>query len=577
MTQAWRFYGREAEVAQLRAIFLAPQFELVALRGHRRVGKTQLLDKVVHSLPEGRPMVWHSAYGCNTPETARVNLLHSLERNSVTGASADGMSKLREASSSLQSMPVILEHLLRAGVNVAVDWADHLLDDGLPGLVREIGDLARRLRREEAPMAGAGVPLLRRRGKLVLQGMARVRMREMLDALGADAVGPSMLLEPWSAAELVAVARDQGWLDRPRRLALVRTALGGMPQDWNQLALSPAGDFAAWPDDGEWLDTFARHYIEEVLPELEERDFALRRSEDPPEDWRILECLARDEEREIDTAAIHAALRDVPPDRLDLWLAVMSEDLGLIEEVPAVPLPDPGGEARRRWWICDPRRRFRYDVVRRPSAPVQWWFGRNREIERLVDRLRSLQGAALAQLKRECGPAWPSAPVKKPRALPSSGKTAPVERRAFAFDVTAPGVLEGLLVPYGVPVRIGGAFDEIFEPGSVMANNGLLVNVLDDWESPLARSGKGLELEDRPGGLRVVLTLPDTIDGRRVRARVEAGGLTAFSAAFQALEEDWPAADRRLVRRARLVGLALVERPEHETPLAGEVRGRPAP
>ena len=73
------------------------------------------------------------------------------------------------------------------------------------------------------------------------------------------------------------------------------------------------------------------------------------------------------------------------------------------------------------------------------------------------------------------------------------------------------------------------------------------------------------------------MTLPDTSAGRRVRARVEAGALTAFSAAFQALEEEWPAADRRIVRRARLVGLALVDRAEHETPLAHGVRGRATP
>ena len=431
MNQPWRFYGREAEVAQLRAVFLAPEFDLVAVRGHRCVGKTSLLNRVVHGLPEGRPMVRHSAYACNTSEMARVELLHSLMDVSAAGASGSDLSKFRGAASFLQSMPAILEHLLRAGVSVAVDWADHMLDDALPGLVREIGDLARRLRREDAPMAGAGVPLLRRRGKLVLQGMAHVRMRELLDALGADAVGRSMLLKPWSAAELVAVARDRGWLDRPHRLALVRTALGGMPQDWEQFNRSPAADFAALPDDREWRRQFARYYIEEVLPNREELDFALARSEDPPEDWRILECLARDEEREIDTAAIHAALRNVPPDRLDACLAVMSEDLGLIEEVPAAPPADPGGGARRRWRICDPRRRFRYDVVRRPARPGQWRYGGGREIGRLARRMEALQDAALAQLKRECGPAWPSAPAKKPaaRIRSPSRKTAPVERR----------------------------------------------------------------------------------------------------------------------------------------------------
>ena len=156
-----------------------------------------------------------------------------------------------------------------------------------------------------------------------------------------------------------------------------------------------------------------------------------------------------------------------------------------------------------------------------------------------------------------------------------------------------------MLIPYGVPMCIGGAFDEIFEPGSVLAN-GLLVKVRHDWGSHLARSGQGLELDDGPDGMRATVTLPDTIDGRRVRARVEAGELTAFSAAFQAIEEEWPAppaepapgtrepapdcdpggqapairGDRRIVRRARLVGLALVDRPEHETPLVDGVRVR---
>ena len=80
-------------------------------------------------------------------------------------------------------------------------------------------------------------------------------------------------------------------------------------------------------------------------------------------------------------------------------------------------------------------------------------------------------------------------------------------------------------------------------------------------DRPLARPGQGLELHDGPDAMRATVTLPDTIDGRRVQARVEAGELTAFSAAFQALEEEWPGPDRRIVRRALLVGLSLAGRP----------------
>ena len=215
----------------------------------------------------------------------------------------------------------------------------------------------------------------------------------------------------------------------------------------------------------------------------------------------------------------------------------------------------------------------------------------------LADRMATMEQAALEELKRDCGDDWPDIPdpvpegrprpvMDLPRAPGFGSKRSPdpeVERRAFAFEVTAPGVLEGMLIPYGAPMRIGGApgsrgFEEVFEPGALVVN-GLLVAVQPSpapasppprrkplpRDRPLARPGLGLELRDGPDGMRAILTLPDTIDGRRVRARIEAGALTAFSTAFQAIAEEWPAPDRRIVRRARLVGLALVDRPEHES------------
>ena len=87
---------------------------------------------------------------------------------------------------------------------------------------------------------------------------------------------------------------------------------------------------------------------------------------------------------------------------------------------------------------------------------------------------------ALAQLKRDCEAEWPE-PGTSARALDrrspacsrntrnKSGQAGDpeVERRAFAFAVTAPGVLEGVLIPYGVSIRIGDGLDEVFEPGSL--------------------------------------------------------------------------------------------------------------
>ena len=47
----------------------------------------------------------------------------------------------------------------------------------------------------------------------------------------------------------------------------------------------------------------------------------------------------------------------------------------------------------------------------------------------------------------------------------------PPERRAFPFSVTSTGVLEGVLIPYGDPIRIGGVFDETWEPHCLLLNN----------------------------------------------------------------------------------------------------------
>ena len=82
--------------------------------------------------------------------------------------------------------------------------------------------------------------------------------------------------------------------------------------------------------------------------------------------------------------------------------------------------------------------------------------------------------------------------------------------------------------------------------------------------------------------MRAVLTFRDTPEARRARALVEAGALTAFSVEVRVLDEEWAAPDRRIVHQALITSLALVEKPEHESPPIDEVRarleaGEPAP
>ena len=145
------------------------------------------------------------------------------------------------------------------------------------------------------------------------------------------------------------------------------------------------------------------------------------------------------------------------------------------------------------------------------------------------------------------------------------------ERRAFAFEIVAPGVIEGVVIPYGVPIAIGGAFEEIWEPHCLLTNH-IQVSVGQDWRRPIAGFGRGLQAKRGDDAMRMVLTLRDTPEAGRARSLVEAGAVAAFSAELRILADEWRAPERRLVRQALLTGLALVDRAEHESPLIGEGR-----
>ena len=136
-------------------------------------------------------------------------------------------------------------------------------------------------------------------------------------------------------------------------------------------------------------------------------------------------------------------------------------------------------------------------------------------------------------------------------------------------------MVEGVLIPYGVASRIGGAFDEVFEPGSMRFDR-VLANRQHDRARPLARLGHGLTLTDSRTELRARIELPDTTEGRDTRALIEAGVLTGMSAEFRAVREDWPGPSCRVIYEAELRGLAVVDDPAHETALIAEVRARMA-
>lgn len=124
--------------------------------------------------------------------------------------------------------------------------------------------------------------------------------------------------------------------------------------------------------------------------------------------------------------------------------------------------------------------------------------------------------------------------------------------------------LRGIAMPYNqVCVMPWG--EERFEPGAFgdVAGADLILNRMHDRAAPLARVGAGLTFRDTPEALHVDAILPENVRAAdNALAEVRAGLLRGFSVEFVALEER--AQGRlRIVQRAKLTDLALVDRPAY--------------
>ena len=124
--------------------------------------------------------------------------------------------------------------------------------------------------------------------------------------------------------------------------------------------------------------------------------------------------------------------------------------------------------------------------------------------------------------------------------------------------------LSGVAVRYGDEARLPWGRERIRAGAFVDGRlEDVVLNRQHDRARPLARTGGGgLVLEDGPEALRMTATLPSTRDGDDVLALVRAGVLRGLSIEFMAREERLDG-DVRIVERASLVGLAVVDRPAY--------------
>ena len=133
--------------------------------------------------------------------------------------------------------------------------------------------------------------------------------------------------------------------------------------------------------------------------------------------------------------------------------------------------------------------------------------------------------------------------------------------------------LAGVAMPYGaVAVLPWGR--ERFEPGAFDVAADVILNAQHDRSKPLARTGGGgLELADGPDALRVRADLPETREADDVLTLVRSKILRGLSIEFRALAEGM-VDGVRVVRRARLEAVSVVDRPAYPDAVVSAMRSR---
>lgn len=150
-----------------------------------------------------------------------------------------------------------------------------------------------------------------------------------------------------------------------------------------------------------------------------------------------------------------------------------------------------------------------------------------------------------------------------------------IERR-YAGAIESDGMtVRGVAIKYGDAARLPGGRRERIEAGAFGNVTDAILNRQHDRGRPLARQPDTLTIIDTAESMRIEARIVDTVDGRDARELIRAGVLTGLSVEMH-VESERMDGDMRIVERARLVGVAIVDRPAYEESLIDRAEVRMA-
>ena len=135
------------------------------------------------------------------------------------------------------------------------------------------------------------------------------------------------------------------------------------------------------------------------------------------------------------------------------------------------------------------------------------------------------------------------------------------ERRFVEFRAAENG-LSGIVLRYGDRAKFG-RFTERFEPGALRFDGDVTANLMHDRSKPVARTGAGLTLGESGGVIEARIDWPDTVYAREAKELVEARILRGLSVEFVPEMQRMEGMER-VISRARMTGLGIVDRPAYK-------------
>ena len=240
----WAFYGRRTELEGLLRALRGDRWFFGAIRGRRRVGKTELvrraLDIIRDEDPDGRQILY-------------LQLVDESEAGMATR-----FRRAAEADPNLKAAAIDLDDL--QGHHGVANAIGQICATGGIVVLDEFQVCHRGPLRPLASSLQFEVDNLQRRdrrGALILMGSVQTEMEELLHGQRSPLYGRatySLTLRPWRIATTLDVARRHG-SDDPHRFLTLWTLFDGVPKYWRHFA--GLGDALTHQDHDEWTMALA--------------------------------------------------------------------------------------------------------------------------------------------------------------------------------------------------------------------------------------------------------------------------------------------------------------------------------